>query len=628
MACHARYPSGTVTILRFDFIAADGRRRHLATEQVAEVLVAQRLDEVAGVVARAEAAARAGRYAAGFVTYDAAPAFDGAMAVPPASARPGTSVIPLAWFAVIDPTALRDTRLAKDAPESAAPDCSWTLHLEPEQSEADHAAAIRRVRDGIAAGDFYQVNVTQRLRGTASGDPGPRYRRLVAAEHGGYAAEIDAGTWRLLSLSPELFFRRTGRRIATRPMKGTAARGLWSEQDAAARDALRTSPKDRAENVMIVDLLRNDLGRVAVCGSVEVTELFAVEQYPTVHQMTSTIEATLRDDVSLVEIFRALFPCGSITGAPKIAAMQAIAELEPSARGVYCGTIGLIEPGGDCTFNVAIRTLVLERAQELHSEAVARGPNDTPPHAPSWRASCGVGGGITWDSVPASEHAEMLLKARVFAVPPAQPVELLETMRLQDGAVPLLERHLARMAASARYFGLGDPMKSVRAQIETVARRHPEGSWRLRAVAGRTGTATVSADALEPTIGARDVVLSIRPVCSTDVLLYHKTTQRGVYDAQAAAHPDRWDVLMMNERGELTEFTRGNLVLEIGGVNYTPPRASGLLGGVLRGELLARGELVERVLTPSDLRAADAAYFINALRGRVPVRVIGDVDNL
>ena len=581
---------------RFDFKDATGRTAPVLLVDPSRLLVAASIAEVPATVAAADEAWRAGSFVAGFLSYDAAPAFDRAFQAP--GAATGAGPLPLAWFGVFGTGGVagecetsRDVRRYDDFPTA--------LELSAELSPAEYEGRVAAVREGIASGAHYQVNLTQRLRGRTGHGVEALYDALLRDGTGGYLACITTPDWSILSASPELFFRIDGRRITTRPMKGTAPRGRWSAEDDAIAAQLAASPKERAENVMIVDLLRNDLGRVAETGSVRVTDLFSVETYPTVHQLTSTVDATLREDASLLDVFRALFPCGSVTGAPKVAAMQEIARLETSARGLYCGAVGLMRPGGECTFNVAIRTLVADRR--------------------TGDVTCGVGGAVTWDSDPAAEHAEMILKARAFTRPPRPDFALVETMRMVDGVVERDHRHLARIAASARYFGIPDPWKALRAALAGCAAAHPHGAWRVRAVVERDGNVHVTTDVAPDAIGSFPLALARKPVDSSDPFLYHKTTHRAVYDRARAAHPESWDVLLHNAEGQLTEFTRGNLALELDGVVATPPLRCGLLPGILRGELVEAGTLAERVLTVEDLTRAQRIWFLNALRGWIEV---------
>ncbi len=404
----------------------------------------------------------------------------------------------------------------------------------------------------------------------------------------------------MVSASPELFFERRGDRVLVRPMKGTRRRGRFPEEDAEIGDELARSEKDRAENVMIVDLLRNDLGRVAVPGTVRATNLFQVERYRTVHQLVSTVEARLAPGTGLAPLLGALFPCGSVTGAPKVCATAIIAALERSPRGAYCGAMGVVLPGGDSSFSVAIRTVEIELT--------------------TGEAACGVGGGITWGSDAGEEWREALAKAAFLE---EEDVGLVETLRLERGVYPLLERHLARLAESARHLGLAvDPAEARRALLRHAEEAGAEPQ-RVRLVA-RAGSLDVAGEPM-PVAAAYPltVALARRPVSRMDLRLFHKTTQREPYDLRRAEVPGVFDVILWNEEGELTELTIGNLVAEIDGARLTPPRGCGLLAGVMRAELLGRGEVKEATLRVEDLARATRLWLVNAVRGWVPVRLAG-----
>jgi len=540
------------------------------------LLVAARLDDVMPVIREAEDHARQGRWAVGFVAYEAAPAFDPALK----TLAPVES-FPLAAFAIFDaPSPPRD--------EASTFACAgWNADM----TRADHADRIARIRDGIAEGAHYQVNLTMRLASRFEGDPFGLFEALRRAQPHAYAIYLDLGDWQIASVSPELFFAwepRT-RALLARPMKGTARAD-------APPEALLASPKERAENLMIVDLLRNDISRVSVDGTVHVPKLFSVETLSTVQQMTSTITGTARPKTALADIFGALFPCGSVTGAPKIAAMQAIAALETGPRGVYCGALGVIEPGGAATFSVGIRTA-----------AIAKGA-----------AVCGIGSGITWDSNAADEYEECIMKRR-FLLRASASFDLLETMKIEEGAVVLLPRHMARLARAAAHFGFPFDEAEVRRAIAYACAKLPTGAHRLRLLLSRAGAVTLEAGPTPPTPANALVVLARSPVSSDDEFLRYKTTNRAVYEAHAPKDAAIFDTLLFNERGEITEFTRGNVAALIDGRLVTPPEISGLLPGTLRAELLARGDLVERVLKPEDVLKANSLWFLNTLRGLVSV---------
>ncbi len=532
---------------------------------------------------------RDGFHAAGYVAYEAAPAFDRALTAH------GSSPVPLVCFGLF-----RSSEAASPLEDLAPPaSARWA----PSASSAEHARGVSEIREAIAAGETYQINYTFRLKATLdSGSLESLYAHLAMAERVPYAAYLDLGDRQILSLSPELFFQQDGSRLVTRPMKGTAPRGRWAEEDAALREGLRSSAKNRAENIMIVDLCRNDLSRVCQVGSVRATSLCDTEPYSTVWQMTSTVEGQARPGTCLSDVFGALFPAGSITGAPKSSSMRLIASLESAPRGVYCGAIGFASPDGRATFNVAIRTMTVDVA--------------------SGQAEYGVGGGITWDSVASDEHAEALSKASCLQVRP--PFTLIETMRLEKGRLARRDRHVKRLQDSAGYFGFSCDPDRVRAALDAHAALHPDGRWRVRALLDSGGQVRVEGRALEEageaSMGALAFALASSPVDHRDRFLCHKTTTRDAYDRHRAEHPEVFDVLLWNERRELTEFTRGNLVVELGGVRVTPPRGCGLLAGVYRAELLEAGAIQEGVVSIDDLPRCTRVWFINSLREWVPVQ--------
>ncbi len=501
--------------------------------------------------------------------------------------RPPAPDLPLAWFGLYaepEPTAPPDAPPDSDPP---LPADAWRPALGPEE----HARGVGQIQDRLRAGDTYQVNFTFPLTTRFEGDAFVLFRRLQAAQRAGYAAYLDLGRFAIASASPELFFRVEGDRLQARPMKGTAPRGASLEADAERARALAGSEKERAENLMIVDMLRNDLGRVAATGSVSVSALFEVERYPTLLQLTSTVAA--RSEAPFSEILAALFPCASVTGAPKQRTMQIIADLESAPRGVYTGAVGWIAPGRRASFNVAIRTAVVDRER---GEAVF-----------------GVGSGIVADSVAGAEYAECLLKARVLSEP---AFRLLETMLFDPGeGYWLLDEHLDRLAASARHFGAEglDLGEIGRLLLERAAAlRAPS---RVRLLVDLDGRAVVeSAPLAEREARAVRVGLAAHPVDAESPWVHHKTTRREIYADALRSRPDCDDVLLWNARGELTEATRSNLAVEMEGTLFTPPPACGLLPGTLRRRLLAEGRLTERVIRVEEL-AGRRVFLMNSVRG-------------
>jgi para-aminobenzoate synthetase/4-amino-4-deoxychorismate lyase len=590
-----------------DFAEAGEQRRTLMYADPLAIFEARSPGDVVHVLERVEDATRDGLHAVGFVSYEATPGIDASMRM---SARTSHPELPLAWFAITrepEPIDLDALELEPFVLGAMQPSCTRETY---ERGIAD-------VLEQIARGDLYQLNYTFRLRGTCTGDPLDGYRRLRDAQASGacarYAAYLNLRRHRIVSASPELFFRQRGRTIETRPMKGTSKRGRWLEEDDTLAARLVASPKERAENAMITDLLRNDLGRVAEFGTVQVAALFTVERYPTVLQLTSTVSASVREETTLATTFRALFPPGSVTGAPKRAAVESIDALEGDARGVYCGAIGVVAPGGDATFNVAIRTLTVDTVTGI--------------------AEYGVGGGITADSSAEREYDEAMLKARILTSVPER-FQLIETLRLEHGVAVRGEQHVARMRASARYFGFADPAARAREAIAALARTHPAGTFRVRLLASPDGTVVAESHPLdEPYLPfgreeagvappLRNVALAPRAVSHDDVLLHHKTTSRAIFETFRREQPQVWDTLLWNTRGEVTELTIGNLVYEWGGELCTPPRECGLLAGVLRDEELTRGRIRERRLLVEELPRAGAMWRINSLRGWQPVRLV------
>jgi para-aminobenzoate synthetase/4-amino-4-deoxychorismate lyase len=549
------------------------------------VIEARTPDAVMPALAAVEAAVGQGLHAAGFVAYEAASGIDPTL--PEREPLPG---LPLLWFGVFR------QRMERDASDRADGEGSTAAVVGERRLSVDadrYAAAVAAIHEAIARGESYQVNYTLRQRFSIAGDPFTLYRQLAASQRAPFCAWLDTGDWRILSASPELFFARRGAEILMRPMKGTAPRAPEAAADRAAAQRLRGDPKERAENLMIVDLVRNDLGRIAETGSVRVESLFDIERYPTVHQLTSTVAARLRPGTTLREIFSALFPCGSVTGAPKGRTMELIAELEAEPRGLYCGAVGFVSPGEEAVFSVAIRTLVVDD---------------------KGRAELGLGSGITWDARAEAEYAECLTKGRFVDMPP-QDFRLIEALLCRDGDYPRRERHLARLAASADYFGFRCDVSALRVALDEAG-RGLRGKHKVRLLLARDGTIALAGEPLAKDLGRPlRVAPATTPVDSRDWSRYHKTERRELLDDARRRRPEADEVIFVNERGELTEGSYHNLVLRLDGKLLTPALTCGLLPGVLRGELLERGIIAEAILTLADLRRADGLWLINSVRG-------------
>lgn len=568
--------------------------------------VAERLEDVLPVLEFAENEARSGSHVVVLLSYEAAPAFDSALVAHE------HSEFPLAWAAVCEDaksgskppfltcTFNQDSNFNQDSSHSGReasrdPDCAnrsgrlacpRPLPWSPRVARDEYDRAVAEIRDLIAAGHTYQVNYSFPLTSPFSGDAYELYCNLRQAQGAPYSTYLDLGRFKVLCLSPELFFERRGDHVITKPMKGTVKRGRWLEEDRELAQWLGASVKDRAENVMIVDLLRNDLGKVSVPGSVRVSSLFDVERFETVWQMTSTVESTLKDGTTLVDLMKALFPCGSVTGAPKIRTMRIIRELEPFPRGAYMGAIGFLKPGGDCVFNVAIRTVVVDTETNI--------------------ATFGVGGGVTIDSTAEREYEECLVKSR-FLNASAVEFQLFESLLVENGKYFLLERHLMRLRDSATFFGFVFREDEIRAALGKVS------NGKVRLVLWKDGRIETEVSAIEP-FEKRRVALASEAVDSSDRFLFHKTTKRDFYNAQLAARPDCDDIIFWNERGEITESMIANVVVSIDGQLFTPPVGSGLLAGTFRNQLLAEGKIKERVITIEELRTAQELFLINSVR--------------
>jgi para-aminobenzoate synthetase / 4-amino-4-deoxychorismate lyase len=590
-------------------------------EQPHQIIQADTLDQILPALRQIQTVVdRDQLTAVGYISYEASPAFDPALQTH--QPHPG---LPLLWFGLYPAPTIHDT--LPPPPENSVYQLgAWHAS----QSEAAYADALHQIKQAIARGETYQVNHTFRLTAEFAGDPYALFYALHEAQQAAYSAYLPLGDHLICSVSPELFFRLEGQQVTTLPMKGTAVRGLTFSADQAQSDWLAQSPKNRAENIMIVDMIRNDLSRVAQLGTVRVPHLCQTERYPTLWQMTSTVTATIPPSTSLADLCTALFPCASITGAPKIRTMQLIRQLESSPRGVYCGAIGFYAPHQTAQFSVAIRTIWL----------------DMRPPIP--QATYGVGSGIVWDSATGDEYAECQTKAKVLTHRDP-PFDLLETLRWEPlpqtaegaedaeknrtrwdlpkgegGGYVLLERHVQRLAESAAYFGFACDVSLVTAQLEAFACTLPAQAQKVRLVLNRAGQISLTATDLPKAEGTWRVGLAGQPVRRENRFLYHKTTHRQVYEGVWHGR-DRAlydDILLWNEQEELTESCIANLALKLGGVWYTPPVSSGLLAGTYRAELLAQGRLQERILTLADLPRAEAIALFNSVRGWMAVREV------
>ena len=550
--------------------------RYIFTQPIKE-LKTRDLAEVSDLLAQVESYQEQGYYVVGYVSYEAAPAFEVKLAVHKAPLL-GEYLL---YFTVHDSVETSPIPLTYDAIDLPS---NW----QEVTSKKEYEKAIAQIHHHLRQGDTYQVNYTVQLKQDLSANPFAIYNRMVVEQEAGYNAYVEHDEMAVISMSPELFFEQNDRELTTRPMKGTTQRGMTDQEDLEQASWLEQDPKNRSENMMIVDLLRNDMNRISEVGSEHVERLCQVEQYSTVWQMTSTIKSQLREDVDLVEIFRSLFPCGSITGAPKIATMEIIKDLEPQPRGVYCGTIGLLLPNGQRIFNVAIRTIQLYQGKAIY----------------------GVGGGITWDSTWESEYREVHQKAAVLYRKQAR-FKLITTGKISQKNLLFEEQHLERLRKASRYFAYPFDPKILRQKIEAECQAcDANRDYRLRISLDKFGEIEVDRQVLTPLSPSFcEAKLCLQEANLQQAFTYFKTSHRPHLSL------GEQEKIYHNKSGELLETSIGNLVLKMNGKLYTLPSQLGLLQGIYRQHLLESGQVKEKVLTIEDLRGAEAIYGCNAVRG-------------
>ncbi len=584
------------------FILLDDARAHGAAparlyHSPMEALTAHSLAQIPALMAAIRGAQQRGHHVAGYLAYEAGYAFEKGLHLDFSETD-----MPLAWFGVFE----QYREIDGDAMPSILPDPAgaWMSPLQPVISQNEYAKAFATVQNYILAGDIYQSNLTFRALANYAGNPLALYAAIRPLAAAGYGGIVWTGTQWHLSFSPELFFALKDGRVTTKPMKGTAVRLADPIKDQAAADELRNDPKQRAENLMIVDLLRNDLSRVCESGSVKVPELFRIESYPTVYQMTSTITGQLAGEWGATELIAAIFPCGSITGAPKIRAMEIIDALEGSPRQLYCGSIGRIDADGSAAFNVAIRTFRLNENTKV--------------------ASLGLGSGVVADSRMGDEWAECLAKGEFARMTDGKDdrfgFDLIETMRFEPASGLLrLEMHLERMKASAQIFGFEFDRHTVRNQLHAVT-FHLENVSKIRLLCAKSGAISIEVrDAPAQSDAPWATAIMPLPVAIDDFRLSHKTSDRGFYDDARKSAGDVDEVLFTDSDGFLTEGSFTAIFVMRDGMLLTPPLSHGVLPSVLRRELIEQGRAAEAVLRPDDL--SDGFMLGNSLRGLIPARL-------
>lgn len=559
-------------------LAFDFNGQHIDFYNPNKVIEAYTLDQVIPCFHQLQQAIADGFYIAGYVAYEAAPAFT------PYLTTHHDNTMPLVWFGVFDKPI--------EDPCAKSPFLKTIPHWQIDTSQLIYQQAIKTIHHEIAQGNVYQVNYTVRLNAELpSKQSYTYYQQICQAQQANYCAYFDTEYFQLLSASPELFFHWKNGVITTKPMKGTISRGKTLAEDKQQTAILAHSAKDQAENLMIVDLLRNDMSKIALFNSVKVPALFSIEKYPTVFQMTSTVTAQTKPNTTLLDIFKALFPCGSITGAPKASAMKVITELETTPREAYCGAIGFVTPQQEAIFNVAIRTITLEKNTQS--------------------ARYGVGGGITWSSTAGGEYQEVLAKTQVLTTNHF-PNQLLESLLLIDGEYFLQALHLKRLKNSATYFNFRFNYTELKNCLKRLAQQYLSGTYKVRLLMDKEGNISCEAAPISFTNLPLQAKWHENSVNSANVLLYHKTTRREFYPV--LEQPNQ-EYLLTNEKHQVTEFTNGNLIILSKGLWLTPPIESGLLAGTLREYLLKKGFIQEHVLYKEDIINAQQILFINSVRG-------------
>jgi para-aminobenzoate synthetase / 4-amino-4-deoxychorismate lyase len=587
--------------LKFD---SNNYRSYMFVDPV-EILEIFSPEKVPSLVQKIERLLHKGFFAAGFFGYECGYCFEQIASLSPSQG-------PCAHFGIYAPPIVFNHLTGKwesgnlellDEPlrEGIADSRCTVSDITLQMNEEDYSEKIDRIKSYIRAGDTYQINFTTKYRFEVDGSTLDLFNELKRKQPVSYAAYLKSGNRSILSLSPELFFRIEDDTITTKPMKGTVRRGKTNEEDQRLIQWLGNDPKNRSENVMIVDLLRNDIGRIADSGTVAVRDLFTIEKYDTLFQMTTKVEGRIRKSVTLFDLVRSIFPCGSVTGAPKIRSMQIIHELEQERRGVYTGAIGFFSPDRQAVFNVAIRTLVIDGKS----------------------GQMGVGSGIVYDSTPEDEYRECKLKAD-FLISPHKKIELLESLLWKDG-YPFLEQHISRLQESATYFDFPCDTEAIHSQLLAYSQHFPNGSrWKIRLTLNISGNVSVESNEIVEDNAIRSVTIAKTRTNSNDRFLFHKTTNRDLYEkAYREAEENGFaDCIFLNERDEITEGSRNNIFVMKNDVLFTPPVECGLLNGIYRKHIIAtQPNVVVKILRPSDFYAADAIYICNAVRGMREVKL-------
>lgn len=572
-------------LLYFKFLNNKGKIEPLVFSNPTKLIVAWTVDKVIEGMQIVEEAVNNGFYAAGYVTYEAAPAFNSHFKVHQ------ENTMPLLWFGIFNKPAMKSIETMENKKQ-------YINQWENSVSIQEYNEHVNEILNYILQGKIEQVNYTTKMQTEFEGNSFNFFKQLSKAQDANYTAYLNLGDYTILSASPELFFQVENNKLMMKPMKGTVGRGLTYEEDLAKANWLNNSMKNKIENELIVDLLLEDIKKIAVKNTIQTPKLYEVEKYPTVYQMTSTITANVSPVTNFIDIFTALFPCGSITGVPKQEAMDIIKQLETTPREVYCGAIGYITPEKKAIFNVPIRTVAINNLNKV--------------------AHYGVGGAITKDSTKEEEYDEVLIKAKLL-FEKQKEFKLLETIGLFSGEYFLLDDHLKRLEQSAAYFNFNIDLKKIKKKLMKVAKQHNKKEWIVRLLVNKNGSYTAQQQKITTTKNKQLVTLAKQPIKKENPFLYHKTTNREIYDVHY--EENMYDVLLWNENKEVTEFTTGNIVVKLNRELYTPPIHTGLLGGTFRSYLLRNKKVKERVIKVNDLNKCDEIWFVNSVRKWVQVKI-------
>lgn len=572
-------------LLYFNFLNNKGKIEPLVFSNPTKVIIARTIDEVTGSMRIVEEAVSNGFYAAGYMAYEAAPAFN------PHFKVQQKNKMPLLWFGIFAKPTMKSIETTKFKEQ----DINRWKNL---MSLQEYNEKVNEILKHIRQGKTEQVNFTTKMQTEFAGDSFLFFKQLSKAQNANYTAYLNLGNHTILSASPELFFQIENNKLMMKPMKGTVGRGFTYAEDLAKANWLSNSKKNKNENEIIVNLLLEDMKQIAIKNSIQTEKLYEIEKYPTLYQMTSTITADVSPGTTFTDIFTALFPCGSITGAPKKNAMDIIKQLEITPREVYCGTIGYITPNKKAIFNVPIRTVTINNLNKV--------------------AQYGVGGAITEDSTKEEEYNEILIKSKLL-LEIQKEFELLETIGLFEGEYFLLDDHLQRLKQSAEYFDFYIDMEKVKNKLLEVAKQNNKNEWRVRLLVNKNGRCTIQQRKVTSIKNKQLVTLAKQPIQKKNPFFYHKTTNREIYDVHDKE--SMYDVLLWNEYKEVTEFTTGNIVVRLNGELYTPPINVGLLGGTFRSYLLRSNKIKERVIKVDDLIKCEEIWFINSVRKWVQVEI-------